>query len=136
MRRGSKVRSLRASLHQESGERCMVFHVIHGYIPMNGQKLRFGDAHRFFSYHANHVNLSSIISRCADKILNQLEIHAKAELYFGGSEQNGERRSILQRTSVRMDEIVVTAFRTNNKICLLDVLRAVSTPTPTAAGAF
>ena len=68
--------------------------------------------------------------------MNQLEIHAKAELYFGGSEQNGQMKSILQRTSVRTDEIVVTAFRTNNKICLLDVFRAISTPTPTAAGAF
>ena len=46
-------------------------------------------------------SLIFIINRCTDKILNQLEIHAKAELYFGGAEnQNGERRSILQRTSV------------------------------------
>ena len=52
------------------------------------------------------------MNRCADKILNQLEIHAKAELYFGGTEnggfeQNGQIRSILQRTSVRIDWIVV-----------------------------
>ena len=47
--------------------------------------------------------------RCADKILTQLEMHAKAELYFGEADnangqfdQNGgRRRPILQRTSVR-----------------------------------
>ena len=51
------------------------------------------------------------MNRCADKILTQLEIHAKAELYFGGAvnggfDQNGERRSILQRTSVRTVEVL------------------------------
>ena len=65
--------------------------------------------------------------------MNQLEIHAKAELYFGGSEQNGERRSILQRTSVRTYMIVFVARIYKN--CLSDDLRAVSTPTLTAAGA-
>ena len=119
----------------------MAFHGIHGYIPMNGQHLEkikiLKRSHIFFlSCNSRQLIIIFINHRCADKILNQLEIHAKAELYFGGSEQNGERRSILQRTSVRMVENVVTAFRTNNKICLLDVLRAVSTPTPTAAGAF
>ena len=51
--------------------------------------------------------------RCADKILTQLEMHAKAELYFGEADnanghfdQNGgRRRPILQRTSVRSEII-------------------------------
>lgn len=55
-----------------------------------------------------HIVKPSSRIRCADKILNQLEIHAKAEIYFGGTEnggfeQNGQIRSILQRTSGCLD---------------------------------
>ena len=70
--------------------------------------------------------------------MTQLEIHAKAELYFGGAvhggfDQNGERRSILQRTSVRTDEVLLVAIAINKTSCFFDLLRAaVSTPTPTA----
>ena len=58
--------------------------------------------------------------RCADKILTQLEMHAKAELYFGETENangqfdlnGGRRRPILQRTSVRT-EIISSFFLAN-----------------------
>ena len=73
--------------------------------------------------------------RCADKILTQLEMHAKAELFFGEADnangqfdQNGgRRRPILQRTSVR-SEIVFHFFLAN----LTGFhFRDLSTPTPT-----
>ena len=85
-----------------------------------------------------HITLPSSLNRCANKILTQLEIQAKAELYYGGAEngtleQNVERRSILQKTSVRIDMTVFVA-RINQNF-LSDVFRAVSTPTPTTAGA-
>ena len=72
--------------------------------------------------------------------MTQLEIHAKAELYFGGAEnggfdQNGERRSILQRTSVRTVEVLLVVVARNETSCLFfgEFRAAVSTPTPTAA---
>ena len=56
--------------------------------------------------------------RCADKILTQLEMHAKAELFFGEADnangqfhQNGgRRRPILQRASVRSEIIPFFIF--------------------------
>ena len=45
------------------------------------------------------------MNRCADKILTQLETHAKAELYFGGNgfEGNGQRKAQQHSTSVRIE---------------------------------
>ena len=34
--------------------------------------------------------------RCADKILTQLEIHAEAELYFGGNEKKRGNKAVLK----------------------------------------
>lgn len=34
--------------------------------------------------------------RCADKILTQLEIHAEAELYFGGGESKKGNKAVLK----------------------------------------
>ena len=42
-----------------------------------------------------YYNLTQYLSRCADKILTQLEMHARAELYFGGGGSDDEDDDLL-----------------------------------------